>query len=260
MQPRRAGAAFLLIGAHLAVLAAGCAPQFEQIETAVDGNSAEIQRLTDEQTALRRDVTALLALLRTGEGSGLETDARLQAQLAQILARLDQAASQQADNQEYMRNLSARVDLLTTRLGIPTLGEFKPAPQGGADLAALPEEGRALFNAAMTDRGRGEYGAARQGFQDFLGRYPRSEQADDAEYWLAAMAADDGDHQDALTRLQALLDRHPGSDRRADALQKAVGSAHALGRDDEARRWLGSLQAEFPGSEAAELAAALLAE
>lgn len=74
------------------------------------------------------------------------------------------------------------------------------------------------------------------------------------------MAADDGDHQDALTRLQALLDRHPGSDRRADALQKAVGSAHALGRDDEARRWLGSLQAEFPGSEAAELAAALLTE
>jgi tol-pal system protein YbgF len=251
---------FLLVGAHLAALAAGCAPQFETIQTAVDGNSAEIQRLADEQTALRRDVTALLAMLRSGQGSGLDTDARLQANLSQILARLDQAASQQADNQEYMRNLSARVDLLTTRLGIPTLGEFKPPPPGGSDLGALPEEGRALFNAAMADRGRGDFAAARQGFQDFLGRYPRSEQADDAAYWLAAMDADDGDHRGALERLQALLDRYPDSDRRSDALHKCVASAHALGRDDEARKLLGRLQTEFPGSEAAELAAALLSD
>ncbi len=257
---RTGGIAVWLAGAHLAALAAGCAPQFESLETAVDGNSAEIQRLTDEQTALRRDVTALLAMLRSGQGSGLETDARLQAHLSQILARLDQAASQQTDNQEYMRNLSARVDLLTTRLGIPTLGEFKPAPPGGADLGALPEEGRALFNAAMSDRSRGEFAAARQGFEDFLNRYPRSEQADDAEYWLAAMAAADGDHQAALDRLQILLDRYPDSDRRPDGLHKAVAAAHALGRDAEARDLLGRLQTEFPGSEAAVLAESLLAE
>jgi tol-pal system protein YbgF len=259
-QRRTAGFAALLAGAHLAALAAGCAPQFEELGTAVDANTVEIQRLADEQTALRRDVTALLALLRSGEGSGLETDARLQTQLSQILSRLDQAAGQQTDNQEYMRNLSARVDLLTTRLGIPTLGEFKPAPTGGADLAALPEEGRALFNAAMSDRGRGDYDAARQGFLDFLDRYPRSEQADDAAYWLAAMTADDGDQQAALNALLTLLESHPDSDRRADALHKAVAAAHALGQDAEARRLLDRLQAEFPGSEAAELAGALLSE
>lgn len=248
-----AAALLLVLGAG-----AGCAPQLEHIEGAIDNNSAEIQTLSDEQKVLKRDLEATLELLRGDQGSGLETDARLQAQLQQVLTRLDQISQKQDDNQEFMRNLSARVDLLATRLGVPTLGEFKPAPEGGADLEALPEEGRAIFNAAMLDRNRGNADVARQGFQEFLDRYPNSELADDAQYWLGAMAEEDGDHEGALKLLLPMLDKYPQSDRRSDALLKAITACHELGRDDQARSLLQKLQTEFPGSENAALAASLL--
>ena len=48
------------------------------------------------------------------------------AKLVQVSTRLDQLMQKLDDNAEYMRDLSARVDLLATRQGIPTLGEYKP--------------------------------------------------------------------------------------------------------------------------------------
>ena len=241
-----------------APLLTGCSPQFEHIESAVDRNHVEIQRLRDEQTVLAREVGGIADLLRNDQGGGLENEARLQAQLSQVLRRLDQITQKQDDNQEYMRNLSARVDLLATRLGLPTLGEFKEAAPGGADLQALPEEGRAIFNAALLDRDRGNDDLARQGFTEFLDRYPSSEMADDARYWLGELAYGRGDYEAALADFLTLATEFPQAERRPDALQKAVLSAQALGDAVQARSLLERLQNDYPGSEQAALAAAAL--
>jgi tol-pal system protein YbgF len=157
-----------------------------------------------------------------------------------------------------MRNLSARVDLLTTRLGLPTLGEFKEPAPGGADLQALPEEGRAIYNAALLDRDHGNDELAAQGFQEFLDRYPRSEMADDASYWLGEIAYARGDHAAALTAFLRLSDEFPEAERRPDALHKAVLSAYAIGDLDQARALLDRLKNDYPGSEQTALATAAL--
>jgi len=239
-------------------LAAGCSPQFEHIESAVERNREEIQLVRDEQMVVRREVESINTLLRSDQGTGVESSAILQAKLSQVLGKLDRVDRKLDDNAEYMRNLSARVDLLATRLGLPTLGEYKTVDGDASELDVLPEEGRALFNAALLDRDRGNTGIAAEGFREFRERYGRSELADDAGYWLGEMAYADGEYQEALEHLQTVIDGPRDADRRPDALLKAVFAAQARGDDATAGGYLETLKSDYPDSEQAALAEAEL--
>ena len=247
---RRAAAAALVAAA---VGAAGCAPQLDRIEVGVQANADEIARLQVENRRLMQEMEALGRLLRMDRDAGDESSAMRLAKLEQVATRLDQLLQRLEDNAQYMRDLSARVDLLATRSGIPTLGEYKP-PTGGAAVETLPEEGRAILEAAELDRSRGNVELARAGFEEFLERYPRAEAADRAVYWLGDLAYGAGDHEQALARFRALIDGHPASELRPAAFYKARASLQALGRGDEARRLGDRLLAEYPHSdEAAQL-------
>ncbi len=253
---RRIACLFFLVA--VPALLAGCSPQFEQIESAVDRNGEEIARMRDDQRLIRQELESINRLLQADDGSSASSDVRLQTQIAQLDRKVGELLGLQEDNAEFMRNLSARVDLLATRLGVPTVGEYKvvddDAEVDGLDV--LPEEGQSLFDAALLDRNRGNDAMAREGFQDFLERYPRSELADEALYWLGEMAYAAGEHETALGHLGAIVADHRESDMRADALLKTVFCHQALGDVDAARRAFDRLNEDYPGSEQAALAAA----
>ena len=249
---------FCIAGFAIALALVGCTPQFQGIESAVDRNGDEIARMQDDQRLIRQELEAISRLLKADDGSGATQDVRVQTRLAQLDRKVEQLLRLQEDNAEFVRGLSARVDLLTTRLGVPTIGEYKTvdddADVDGLDV--LPEEGQSLFDAAKLDRDRGNDDLAREGFDDFLARYPDSELADEALYWLGEMAYARGDYETALGNLAAVVDDHADSNLRADALMKMVFCHQALGQADQARSTLQRLQTEFPDSEQTALAAA----
>jgi len=222
-------------------------------------NQTELEESRREQQLLRQELESLNSLLRQGSGGELESDARLLARLGQVERKIDQLLLSQDDNQEFMRSISARVDMLATRLGVPTVGEFKTmgAAPGvdAAPLDALPEEGRAIYQAAMLDRSRGNVEAARAGLDEFLGKYGRTELADDALYWRAELDYGEGDHEAALPNFRRLLVENPETEWRADALLKIGYCLLAEGDAAEGRATLERLVEEFPGSETAALAA-----
>jgi predicted RNase H-like nuclease (RuvC/YqgF family) len=104
------------------VLMAGCAPQLDRIEISVQENRDEISHLQTENMKLLQEMEALGQLLRMDRDAGDESSAMRLAKLSMVSTRLDQLMQKLDDNAEYMRNLSARVDLLATRQVIPTLG------------------------------------------------------------------------------------------------------------------------------------------
>jgi tol-pal system protein YbgF len=236
----------------------GCSAQFEHIESAVDRNGEEIVAVQDQQRVIQQEVESIGRLLRADDDSGLQLDARLLSRIGQLETSIEQLVRLQEDNGQYMRNLSARVDLLTTRLGVPTLGEFKTieTDENEDDLTILPEEGQAIFDAAVLDRSRGNEDVAEQGFTEFLERYSRSELADEALYWLAEMTYARGDYTAALVHFDVLLSEYPEAEVRPDALMKAFYCHQELGQTDQAQTRLALLQTEFPDSEQAALATA----
>lgn len=230
----------------------GCAPQLNRIETSVQENRDQVARLQAENKRLLQEMQVLNQLMRLEKDAGDETSAMRLAKLSQVSARLDQLMQKLDDNAQYMRELSARVDLLATRQGIPTVGEYRP-PQGAAAADALPEEGRTIFAAAEQDRTRGNNDLARQGYEEFLQRFGRSENADDAVYRLGDLDYADGAHAAAAKRFEDLLARFPKSDWAPAAMYKARACYLALGRKQDAWKMGGDLLARFPASDEAAL-------
>ena len=234
---------------------AGCAPQLDRIEAGVQNNHDEIASLRAENRRLQGDVTVLAELLRLEQAIGDESNAarverysQLSNYIAQLIGRLD-------DNMAYMRDLSARVDLLATRSGVATLGAFNMAT-GDADeaLDALPEEGRSIYQAAQLDRNRGNTAMAREGYEEFLEKYGNNELADDALYWLGVLDYDEKQYDAALGRFDDLLLRFPQSQWVPSALMKSANSQRQLGHEAAATATLQELLDSYPDSDEALLA------
>ena len=238
-----------------ALMFVGCAPQLDRIELGVSENADEIATLRTENQRLTQEVSALAALLRLEFASGDETNAQRVARLGQVSMRLEQLMQKLDDNAAYMRELSARVDLLATRSGVPTLGEYKPptVEQQTSGMAELPEEGRAVFQAAQLDRSRGNVEMAREGFRDFLQRYPDSEWSDDARYWLGDLAYGERDWQDASDQFLRLLEDHPNTTFAPAAMFKRGLSLQEMGQTEMGELVLRELVARFPESNEAQL-------
>ena len=247
----RAGAIIVMV-AGLGLLGA-CAPQLNRIELAVQENHDELAELRAENRRLQQETAALAQLLRFESESGDQTNAQRYAMLGQVSLQLDQLLHKLDDNAAYMRELSARVDLLATRSGIPTLGEYKPPENQGEGMAALPEEGRSIYQAAQLDRSRGNVELAREGFREFLDRYGNSELGDDARYWMGDLAYGEQDWVDAFDQFERLLTDHPETPWAAAALLKRGYSLRELDRDDEAETAFRRLVDEHPQSNEAAL-------
>ncbi len=234
-------------------LVGGCAPQLNRIELSVQDNHDAIARMQAENKRLGQEIQALGALLRMDRDAGDESSAMRLAKLSQVATRMDQLLQKLDDNAEYMRDLSARVDLLATRQGIPTLGEYKPPPASDVSGETLPEEGRSILAQAELDRNRGNNELAQEGFEEFLERYGNSEAADGALYWLGDIALGKGEHAKALGHFEGLLAEFPASQWAAATLYKGRSCLLALGRNNEAWEWGGRLVAEHPNSDEAAL-------
>jgi TolA-binding protein len=235
------------------VLMAGCAPQLDRIEVSVQGNRDEISRLQTENMKLLQEMEALGQLLRMDRNAGDESSAMRLAKLSQVSTRLDQLMQKLDDNAEYMRDLSARVDLLATRQGIPTLGEYKPPAASSVGTETLPEEGRSIFEMAELDRNRGNIDLAKAGFEEFLFKYGESELSDDALFKLGVIFFGEGDNAAALGYFEDMLDRFPASELAPAALYKARSCLLNLDRRDEAGAMAQTLVKTFPGSNEAAL-------
>lgn len=237
----------------MVLLLAGCAPQLDRIETAVQDNHDEMTLLKAENKRLMSEVQALNQLLRMDRNAGDESTAMRLSQLTMLSSQIDQLMNKLDDNAEYMRDLSARVDLLATRTGTPTLGEYKPPTREAQNAGAPVEEGRAIFDMAVLDHSQGNADLARQGFQEFLEKYPESELADDALYYLGDVAYGAQEHTEALRYFTMMLEKYPAAEFAPAALYKMRSCLLALSRHEEAWDAGGRLLKQFPDSPEAAL-------
>jgi len=92
------------------------------------------------------------------------------------------------------------------------------------------------------------YEQATSAFRDFLKQYPNSRYAHIAQYWLGEAAYARRDFAQAISDYQALLQNHPQSAKRADAMLKIGYSYQELKRTEDARRMMEKLIELYPDS------------
>lgn len=101
---------------------------------------------------------------------------------------------------------------------------------------------------------RGGNRAARAAFSDLLTKYPQSEYAADAQFYLAESYAAEKNRVAADSAYARVVSTYPDSPRAPTALYKRGVMAQTAGRRIAARRLFNELVAKYPSSDEAELA------
>jgi tol-pal system protein YbgF len=113
---------------------------------------------------------------------------------------------------------------------------------------------RRLYETAYADYTAGQWSLAIQGFETYLKTYPKSELADDAQYYIGESYAGDSKFREAAASYDRVIRDYPNSDILPEAWYKVGISYDRLGQVDRAREAFDYVVRAYPDSDAGRLA------
>ncbi|HJR52724.1 MAG TPA: tol-pal system protein YbgF [Gemmatimonadota bacterium] len=210
----------------------------------IDVLMVEHQRVLERQDDLQAQLDAAQQSL-----------ARLEQLLTQIradfAADLGAVRSQMNAVESALRGTESRIEQLRrytpTPVPMPVPGDTSQAAAGDVD----PID---LYNAAITDYQQGRLDLARQGFTEYLRRFPDGVSASDARYWLGITWYDQERWDSAIAELREVPTRWPESSKAPLALRKIGDAYRAQGDEERARAAYQQLVQRYPNSAEADAA------
>jgi len=146
-----------------------------------------------------------------------------------------------------------RLKHLEQFMGIEPGGKAGAADQKTAsDIDKLNEE--AHYQAAKSVFDRGNSSAARDGFEEFLKKYPKSKEADNARFWIGETYFSEGAYKKAILEYQKVIDEYPNGNKIRSAYLKMGIAFQQLGENSIAVQSLNELINKYPKSNEAEIA------
>ncbi len=131
-------------------------------------------------------------------------------------------------------------------------------PTPAATPSPVPNTPEGLYQNAYQDYMQGNYDLAIQGFEDYLKRYPKTDLADNAQYWIGECYDAEGKEQKALQAFSTVLSSYPTSDKGAAAQLKKGLVYLKMGDQGQGVVNLQYVVYEHPGTKEADLARAKL--
>ena len=181
---------------------------------------------------------------------------RLQADLRNIRGEVELLQNQSEGGKAQSRSLYG--DLEKRLAALETLGGVGAAATGSGSAAPAPGGNpvgeQASYDAAFNALKGADYPRAITQFKSFLGEYPGSPLASNAQYWLGEAYYVTREYNDAIVAFRKVTTGWPDSRKAPDALVKIGFTQAALNRNGEARATLEEVVRRFPGSDAASLA------
>ena len=170
--------------------------------------------------------------------------------------RLTQLSQQIAESQAHAASAPASAPPTAPAPGGAPAASAGPGPVAAP--GAAPRGGGItpadLFAQATADYQRGRYDLSRQGFEDYVEKFPRTDLSDDALYWVGECWSAQKKPREAIAAFDKLFRSYPQSDK-APAAHLKKGIAHLeLGEKAQAMVELNFVVNQFPGSDEAKSA------
>jgi tol-pal system protein YbgF len=254
----------LLLGFGL--LAAGCIPpkQVKQIESDNSSLRGQVDSLRAEMHKLRGLVARAEQQAQQSKEHALKTTADLNVRLEQVQRQVQILDDRLEDVNNRVANMPSKLRLVSER-GTTAADNEAPAvnapanAEPAADKNVLAEMGK-LYEASYQDLTQGKFELARQGFAEFLRRYPESALADNAQYWIGESYYSQREYLRAAAEFAEVAEKYPAGDKVPASMLKRAYALLSLSKRTEARALLEKLIKQYPGANEAELAKARLRE
>jgi tol-pal system protein YbgF len=227
-----------------------------------------------KQSSSKDEVAKLSERLAKQAETLLRSNADLGTKFDDLTREMQALAGKLEDANRRLTQLSQQIAESQAHAGAATGGPFAPAsapptapgpgaasPIGAGPAAtagAAPRGGTItpadLFAQATADYQRGRYDLARQGFEDYAEKFPRTDLSDDALYWAGECWSAQKKPREAIAAFDKLFRSYPQSDK-APAAHLKKGIAHIeLGEKAQAMVELNFVVNQFPGSDEAKSA------
>ncbi|KRT71777.1 MAG: Tol-Pal system YbgF [Candidatus Rokubacteria bacterium CSP1-6] len=230
---------------------------------------------------LRQDVTALSLTVHRSRGDtetvlgqlerrSRDQTAEVQKQLAGLQSRTETLSGELSRLTARMDELAQRVETLSrqTRAAAPPPAPATPRPAPTPPRAPGGPQPADVYQTAYIDFSKGSYPLAIQGFREFLRRFPDSDLANNAQYWvgeayfsLARGYANQGQAdkvqgalEQAVQEFRKVIVNYPRGEKVPTALYKEALALLGLKQPSLAEARLKYLLEHFPQSEEAPLA------
>lgn len=170
------------------------------------------------------------------------------------------------DNNVRVSSLSQEVEALRTTLTAPP--PPPPVPDDTTGLTGDPTTSlppaappstvglspQRMWDSAFADYSSGQWTLAVLGFEQYLKAFPRSEQADDAQFYIGETHSLDGKFDDAVAAYDKVIANYPTGDAVAGAYYKRGLALARLGQTDLARESWQMVVQKYPGTDLGNLA------
>lgn len=139
----------------------------------------------------------------------------------------------------------------------PSADAAAEAATGGA--SDQPSNGQVLSEAELYKTGYeafvdGQYEVAREKFKEFLSKYPKSDNADNAQFWIGEIYYSEKFYAEAIMEYQKVIENYPDGNKVPASLLKQGLSFSNLGEEANARTFLEEVVKKYPSSSQAATA------
>ncbi len=268
-----------LAAAGLLAAASGCVSgsDIDQLHKHISVVEKDVDAL-QKQSSSKEEVEKLNESLAKQSNTLLRSNADLGAKFDDLTREMQALAGNLEDTNRRLAQLSQQIAEVQARAaagvaappavapGAPGASPAAPVAAGGLVAVGAAGAGSAppskgggispadLFAQATADYQRGRYDLARQGFEDYAEKFPRTDLSDDALYWAGECWSAQKKPQEAIAAYDKLFRTYPQSDK-APAAHLKKGLAHLdLGEKAQAMVELNYVVNQFPGSDEAKSA------
>jgi tol-pal system protein YbgF len=175
----------------------------------------------------------------------------LRANIEEDRALLNKIAN---DLEALKKDYEARTSALNREKGdgtavasVPPASPTPPKEEPKEDMEGTYQKAYGVFRS-------GDYPAAVKQFKAFLSTYPKSEYADNAQYWIGESYYQQGDYERAILEYEQVVKQYPKGDKVASAMLKEGFAFLDLGDRVNAKLLFQKVIKQYPQSPQAEIA------
>ncbi len=204
----------------------------------------QLDAVREETMILRGKLEEIEFLLQRERKEVGESDKLRKVQLDRMREDLQAANSRIAQIERYLD--------LNTAAVVGGSQPVKPAAPARTGTKALTEN--EIYKLAKQAFDKGEYDSAREGFQELIKRYPKSKNADNAQFWIGEIYYLEKWYEKAIVEYQKVVESYPKGNKVRSALLKQGYAFANIGDTANASLILKDLIRRHPDSNEATIA------
>ena len=211
----------------------------------------DLQLVKETQQELMQRIEDLEQMIAEQEQYMRQSTADSHARMDELLSELMYLRGQVEESGDRMGALSKRVETAAWKMMPPDTIRGQDAIDGTGMRGPAPDE---IYDAAYLDVTRGSYQLAVDGFEEYLSRFPESELADNAQYWIGECYYAQRDYFKAIEEFGKVLDLYPRGDKVPAAMVKLGISYIEVHDRASAKKMLRQVVELYPHTDEAALA------